>query len=235
MNVREQLGSAIGASDLRMHETEERPIDRIAAAAFSRALGSRLQRLKYGGDRSCFEPAMRELVLVVRGRVHAKSARVRSEVEPLIERLVVRAMHEWVGDSCERCHGRGWVHRHTHGARRQCRSCAGTGRLRPLVTDRALAIGMEVDRYGKHWDAWIDSILWLLESADAQAAGVLRSQLERSSVRSVNQEQARSPQSATPRPTVEKNNMVARLVGVVRPDFPESPQASAAGFVVSGA
>lgn len=42
MNVREQLGSAVGASDLRMHDAEERPIDRIAALAFSRTLGARL-------------------------------------------------------------------------------------------------------------------------------------------------------------------------------------------------
>lgn len=233
MNVREQLGSAVGASDLRMHDAEERPIDRIAALAFSRTLGARLQRLKYGNDRACWEPAMRELVLVVRARVHAKSSRVRAEVEPLIDRLVARALHEWIGDTCGRCHGRGWVHKAMHGARRQCRSCGGTGRLRPMVTDRALAIGMEVERYGRHWDAWIDAIVRMLDAADGACANTLRSQLERSSVRP-QQDQASPTQSSAPRPTVDKNNMVARLVGVVRPEFPESPHASAAGFVVCG-
>lgn len=231
MNIREQMGSAIGASDLSSSPIEERAVDRIGALAFSKSLGARLHRLKYGHDRSAWEPALRELVLLVRARACARSARIQSEVEPVIERLVIRALQEWVGDVCDRCHGRGWVHKAMHGARRQCRSCAGTGRLRPLATDRALAIGIPVERYGKHWDAWVDSILRALEQADALTTGVLHSQLERSSVRST--QQASPAQSPATRPTLDNQNMVARLDGAARPQYTESPP-TPAGFVVSG-
>ena len=232
MNIREQMGSAIGSSDLSSSPIEERAVDRIGALAFSRTLGARLHRLKYGHDRSSWEPALRELVLMVRARACARSSRVQSEVEPFIERLVTRALQEWVGDVCERCHGRGWVHKAMHGARRQCRSCAGTGRLRPMATDRALTIGIEVERYGRHWDAWVDSIIRALDQADASTTGVLRLQLERSSVRST--QQASPAQSPATRPTLDNENMVARLDGAARPEFSESPPTSA-GFVVSGA
>lgn len=234
MNIREQMGSAIGASDLSSSPIEERAVDRIGALAFSRTLGARLHRLKYGHDRSSWEPALRELVLMVRSRALCRAGLHRSEFEPFIERLVARALREWVGDVCERCHGRGWVHKAMHGARRQCRSCAGTGRLRPMATDRALAIGIPVERYGKHWDAWVDSIIRMLDQADASTTGVLHSQLERSSVRST--QQASPAQSPATRPTLDENNMVARLDGVARPQFPESPpdRPTMAGFVVSG-
>lgn len=223
--IRQHIAGALHATDLRMSPIEERAIDRIAALASVGNLGSAVLRLRYGHDASAYRQLRPVLVAKAKRRANTPGD------EAILDRLAHRVLQEWLDDQCEHCNGRTWIQR---GARRQpCRTCSATGHRIARDIDRAHALGISVEVYTKHWAARIERMLAVLRSADAQASTRLQIELERRKLRAPTKSQP--AQSSAPHPPLEQKNMGAWHEGQARPQESQSPQAIAAGFVVSEA
>ena len=223
--IRQHIAGALHATDLTMSPIEERAIDRIAALSQVGHLGSAVLRLRYGHDADAYRQLRPALVAKARRRVSTGGT------DAILDRLAHRVLQEWLDDQCQHCNGRTWVQR---GARRQpCRTCSATGHRIARDIDRAQALGVSVDIYTRTWARHIERLLAVLRSTDAQAVARLQFELERRKLRAPTKSQP--AQSSATHPPLHQKNMGAWHEGQARPQESQSPQASAAGFVVSGA
>lgn len=133
-NMRERVGVAVNAASLEWNADHEMPIDRVAALAFSDHLVSLLWRLKYGQQRGggvgYFSQAA--LILARTVRAKAKAKRWRGGGPDIVERIVRRALEEWLEARCEACYGRGMVGLErgaVRSVRVRCPECRGEGRI----------------------------------------------------------------------------------------------------------
>ena len=147
--IKEQLGSALSATDLSTDINRETPVDRIAALATvgfirsesgavssidpSSALGVSLIRLRYGRDRKAVKPSIYLLVQEIRrmkDRKRWKFGKDTAVNEALIARLASSVIGEWLEDRCGACCGRGRIGLSPEAmdvSRDACSGCEGKG------------------------------------------------------------------------------------------------------------
>lgn len=239
-NVLERLGSALNAKDLSAIEDRTGAVELIGALGFAQInpdgaehgeidistidprteLGSLLVRIKYGGDRSLTDRAIRLMLVWVRHQRAYRKWKLRAGGEGLLEKFVRLGFSGWLDPvcrtcsgrallglergavksrrvRCSRCSGRGTfdqlprnakyskaqglsprairrpctachgmgavtVHRTVREKPGQCSDCRGTGICTPSSADQAIALGIDVKVYEKHWAkrfSWLGAAL----------------------------------------------------------------------------
>lgn len=141
--------------------------DVIAALAFADRLGSALWRLKYANDAGSYQPALQ---LVVKRMLRAKP-----EGRGLTTRIAERALHEYLDENCNYCGGRGMIYAMER-AVHSCTHCDGTGRKRHQNFERALAVGVPIERYPK-FASRFERAAEIISNADQFAAKDIARQL----------------------------------------------------------
>ena len=228
-NLRKLVATALRAADLSDDPLRETALDRIGALAFSDALGSKLWRLRWSYDASCFKPAA--LLLWRRTQRPHENNKIHKVICEVV-------LGEWLDDLCRTCHGRGHaVVKGTGRAGNPCTVCNGTGSRRHNDLERMRSTGLSAGAYRK-WEPRFASAHAALSAADVQAWLDVARQLERitggrivakkflelrsnRSIIGVSGTTAHpgttpttSGTSATPTPAHNSNDMPARMVGL---------------------
>lgn len=121
--LRERVGSAVNASDLRGHTLTTLN----AFAVGSTPLGEALWRVKYANDRTM--DTRRRAILLLLHEVRPGKGRAPSD---LMQVVVEQAFAEWLESACPDCGGRrftGSEYGHARASREQCVECHGRGRF----------------------------------------------------------------------------------------------------------
>jgi hypothetical protein len=161
--IREPVVSALLSKDLAWHAEFERPIDRLTALGLSDPLGAALWRFKYLHDRSSYQRALHLLAHKVAQRTRVELSYARS--------LSSAAIKEYVIDSCDKCGGRGHVFEGIHAGK--CRACDGSGMKCYSDSERAIAVGVPLETWGKHKKRF-DEAMTCLFGAVAATGGKVR-------------------------------------------------------------
>ena len=157
-DLRKLIAAALTASDLSSSDVHETAIDRIAAMAFSDALGGELWRLQLSHDRRSYRRVL--ALLVQRTKPIARDRRIRA-------RLCETVLREWLDCLCAHCHGRGFVM--AEGApKRSCPVCDGTMLRRYSDQWRMARMGFQPEVYRK-WESRFAAVHQKLANADAAA------------------------------------------------------------------
>ncbi|MBA1367044.1 hypothetical protein KTD28_06635 [Burkholderia gladioli] len=182
MNVRGQFSEPIAD-----------PKVTLGALAFANDLGRLLVRIKAGQETKPATIRKATLLFAQMIRLSGRFKRSRftglkhderrdqragSDVErakvDIVERFALRVLDEWINDQCVRCEGRGIVRRD---GRYICPDCAGSGK-RPLdEAARALAIGISLDEYRRHWSRRFHDMHALLDNINGSVSDTMRRQL----------------------------------------------------------
>jgi hypothetical protein len=162
--IREKIASDVRSSNLAWNEREEKAIDRITALGMSDALGTALFRFKFANDRASGTRALHLL---------AHKAKCNLGVElSYARKLATACVKEYLIDSCETCHGTGWVTDRGHPDK--CGKCGGTGAKRYSDTERALAAGLPVDNFLQNHGKKFDQVMTCMMASVSAASGKVR-------------------------------------------------------------
>jgi hypothetical protein len=137
---RRREARAINSRNLQWSETDFADVDFVAARAMSGSpLGSSLERLKFGMDRSAYGPCA-ELLADIFLRQTRRSARMS---------LIHAALHEYVDDQCAVCGGKELAPTDIDAAA-QCVACGGSGSRTYTGAERARMANIAVDSWRRH-------------------------------------------------------------------------------------
>ncbi|KVT76236.1 hypothetical protein WT25_24420 [Burkholderia territorii] len=165
----------------------------LGALAFANDLGRLLVRIKAGQETKPETIRKATLLFAQMIRLSGRFKRSRftglkrderrdqragHEVErakaDIVERFALRVLDEWINDQCARCEGRGIVRRD---GRYICPDCAGSGK-RPIdEAARALAIGVPLDEYRRHWLRRFHDMHAMLDHVNGSVSDTMRRQL----------------------------------------------------------
>lgn len=168
-NLRKLVASALNSSDLSESYIIETAIDRVAALAFSDALGSELWALKYAGDARAWNRAL--ALLSLRSKRAAPDRRIRTM-------LCRVCLIEWVDENCRSCGGRRIIAASTLGVAHVCTVCNGTGLKRYSDVWRMREMRMDRHAY-RRWEPRFAAVHRKISDADTQVWHELSQQLGR--------------------------------------------------------
>ena len=168
-NLRKLIASALNSSDLSESYIIETAIDRIAALAFSDALGSELWALKFGGDARAWYPALR--LLSLRSKRAAPDKHIRLK-------LCWVCLTEWVDENCRSCGGRRIIAASEMSVAHVCTVCNGTGLKRYSDVWRMREMRMDRHAY-RRWEPRFAAVHRKISDADTRVWHDLSEQLGR--------------------------------------------------------
>lgn len=157
-NLRKLMAAALSGTDLSSSDIQETAIDRIAAMAFTDALGGELWRLQLSHDPRAYRRVL--ALLVHRTKPIARDRAIR-------QRLCETVLQEWLDTLCRHCAGRGFVM--VEGSpKRTCTVCAGTTLRRYSDQWRMTRMRFTPEVYRK-WESRFSAVHQKLANADAAA------------------------------------------------------------------
>lgn len=201
--------AAFGAAQLHVHHGADRRHQPIATVVSTPGhvpdeqdvlvseLSGLLWHIRYGGQHG-FVPRATLLFALWMSHRGRFGAMVAEERAPLLHRLSVQAMHEWLSDRCIACGGSGKLERSASGSWirprgsmqrnatfRTCPGCDGSRRQAVSHTRRAVALGIDRKRYDdERWDAHCKAALtWLDKQLAKRPNRPLAAQLERTNAK----------------------------------------------------
>jgi hypothetical protein len=118
MNNLRYAYAATSHAGLGWDETQEKAVDRVAAAGRASYLQANIWK-------ACYLAEDRATLAAVRGLTHAYLARYKNDNAGIALKIVAQALHEYIYRQCKTCSGRGEM----RGALlvKVCEACSGTG------------------------------------------------------------------------------------------------------------
>jgi predicted RNA-binding Zn-ribbon protein involved in translation (DUF1610 family) len=168
VGLRELLTHDLAMGRLTHNPNRETSADRIGALGRADALGAALWRVLGLGDPGSFREAI-ELLYERMVRSYQRS--------PLMKRLCLKAIEEWLGCPCPVCGGRSHAV-NKDGVRVECTECGGTGRGSHSHEARMKFLHIGKKDYAQLLSAF-DHAKGLLSVADGMVSGQISRQLER--------------------------------------------------------
>ncbi|MFB5151652.1 hypothetical protein WJH60_18835 [Burkholderia orbicola] len=154
---------AINSHNLSWSESRVSDVDVLAARGMSRSrLGADLYRLKYGFDRSAYEPCFKEL--------RSKFARRRQNLpSPYFH----AALHEFLDDRCTACGGRMAIPINANEVV-ACSACNGSGERRYTAEERAAACSVKRSVWPRYERDYLDVLECIHRAVNAHQSGMSR-------------------------------------------------------------
>jgi len=153
--IREIMAHTLSHGDLTNDPNRETGCDRVAALAWSDALGSALWHIALNHDVSSWKQARAVLAKRLRGD------RAEAGIYTAIAEIALR---EWMDDKCSVCRGRKFVMNEE--VKTACIACEATGRRRHSDTERRLLLGVE-ERVYRRFESLFAAAHSAISNADA--------------------------------------------------------------------
>lgn len=168
MNLREAITFTISHGDLKHSPLVETGADRMGALGHSDPLGAAVWRVTDDHDAHA---------LIAASVLLAKRIRRGRESLPLLTRLCMAVLVEWLADKCRSCGGIGYVIAQAQ-VKRACTVCRGEGVRRHSDAERCRAMGFDRKIY-QRWESRFAAAHAALADANDRVQRDCRWQLER--------------------------------------------------------
>jgi hypothetical protein len=165
--VKERTISAMNASTLASRDSAVMPVDRIGALAQAPSLGSNLWHTM-NLDAQSLRQAVFRLARKIRG--------IRKVSQSMSEKVATQAITEKFIYHCPTCNGA--KERMIGDVLRSCNACHGSGVRRYSDQERAKAIGVTLEQYGKGWGKLLASAMALVDEAEISTGVAVKEALK---------------------------------------------------------
>lgn len=179
MTSSERIGMALNSKNLKSDELHN-DADIIAALGFANRLGSKLQRIRAGGEMD-FYPAVIHLAATLRKACRNKRMGISNEAA---FKCAEQGLREWLVHICRSCNGTGERLLDYSGIKPgkkrtlgTCTHCSGTGLFVPLWSWRKGVMRLDAEASDAWWEKRVDLAKEIAEDAYRSAQRKVTAQM----------------------------------------------------------